>query len=120
MTTLEMYRGDAKSFDITITQDSLPLNLTDKALWVTAKRKRTDPDDQAVFQRSSTDSPSGVTVTNAAAGEARLQLEPSDTDHLPGHKVTLWCDVQVVSSGDPCTAIIFKLVVFPDVTQKVA
>lgn len=122
MIDLEMVRGDKRDFSITVTQDGGALNLDGRTLWFTAKRKYSDPDARAIFQKSSADPPGGITITSAAEGKAEMTVEAKDTSGLSVYERTvLVCDLQVVdTSGNPCTPAWGQFAVLPEVTRRVS
>jgi hypothetical protein len=96
-----------------------PLDLAGKVLWFTAKRRLTDIDAVAVFQKSSTGG--GITVTNAPGGLASIDVLHEDTIGLSSRAdTTLHWDVQVVAGVDVKTLDEGTWLIRVDVTQNVA
>jgi len=91
-TDLVMYRGDTRSFQLTMAEDGAPLDLTGATLRFTGKRKIGDDDADAVV---SVATGSGIVVTDAVNGEIRVTIPSDQTEALTKETVLLW-DVQIV------------------------
>lgn len=91
-----MYRGDTADFDLVVTQNGSPVNLTGSTLRFTAKRRVTDGDADAIFSKSSA-SATEIEITDAVNGLATVHGLPADTAGLAG-KTKLFYDVQVTDS----------------------
>lgn len=121
MSDLTCFRGDTKSWVITVSVDSVTQSLTGAKLWMTAVRGSAGG--TQVFQRTS-DPGGGITIdpdqiTNR--GKAVIKLAPTSTSSLPAYPVTLFYDVQVLfSNGDLLTVLSGDLVVSPDATLEIA
>lgn len=116
MTTLRMFRGDDRTWNLAFTKDGVAQNITGWSIWVTGKVAYTSDDTVKVFQKTVG---SGVTVVNAAGGLATFTLSASDTNSLGNERVTLKCDVQVKdSSNNIVTTQIFDLIVDPEATRS--
>lgn len=109
--TVSIYRGDAASFDISVTLAGSPVNLADYLAFWTVKGKLTDPDSQAFIRKNSDSLPDiesgvgGITVTDAAAGDFTVTLYHNDTkDLLSG---TYYYGVNIVNRADP--ALVYTL-----------
>lgn len=109
---LTMVRGDTYSFNIAITQDGDPFNLTGYTLTMTAKWNVRDTGN--VFQLTSP--ASGIIITDAVNGLATVTVSPSNTSSLPPHVVDLRYDIQASSGSTIYTPIRGILRVLPDVT----
>lgn len=112
-----MIRGDTVNANLSVLDPvDDPFDLTGCDVWVTAKRRFTDPDEEAVFQKTIGD---GVEVTNEVGGEVRIVISPDDTSSLEGitRDVNLVLDVQIrTPDGEVFTPILGIVVVTPDVT----
>lgn len=94
-----------------------PFPLTNKELWVTAKRSERDSDEDAVFQKTTAD---GITIrANPNEHIAEVAIDAADTASLPYGTITLVCDAQVKTEDDKTwTMASGKIVVSPDVTRS--
>ena len=109
--TVSIYRGDAASFDITVTLGGSAVNLNDYLAFWTVKGRLLDPDSSAYIRKNSDDAPNlgagigGITVTDPAAGEMTVTLYHNDTkDLLEG----CYCyGVNIVNRADP--ALVYTL-----------
>jgi hypothetical protein len=85
-----IYRGDAATFDVTVTLNDVAVDLDDYLAFWTVKGKLTDPDSKAYIRKNSDTSPDpasgvgGITITDAAAGEMTVVLYHKDTRNLLG------------------------------------
>jgi hypothetical protein len=78
--------------------------------WFTAKRKRRDPDERAVFQKTLG---AGIVVIDAT--HAEITLDPDDTDAVGSSGEVLFADLQ---GSPPVTTVWSGLIeVEPDVTR---
>ena len=120
-------RGDTTYFTITLTDPdtSAAYDLTDCDVWVTMKRRASDPDDRAVYMATiEIDGTGAVTAsdglsleTTAAAGVLIQRIDQAaSADFRPG---TYMVDVQVRdANGDVFTPLIAEdEVVTADVTH---
>lgn len=107
--------GDTVLFDLAITRDGLPVDLTGATLWFTAKRSPADVDADAVFQKSTG---SGISVSDAAGGLARVTVAPTDTSTLSNTDQTLECDVQLKEADGTVTTVARgQLILIPQITR---
>ena len=114
---MKMFRGDHETVNLRFTKDGVKQNITGWSIYFTAKRKLTDTDPQAIFQKNTT-SGSGVTITDAANGLAEVAVVPVDTSGLEDTEVSLICDVQAKdASSQVATTGYVNLVVQPDVSR---
>lgn len=110
---LTMYRGNTAKWDAAVTLGGAPVDLTGiTGLWFTVKRST---DSAALFQKSIG---SGITVTNAAGGLARITFSPADTTSLPPRQVPLEYDLEYESGGEVYTLARGRLTVEPDITTR--
>jgi hypothetical protein len=116
-TRLEMFRGDDESFDVVVTEadEVTRVDLSGADLRFTAKRKITDEDDAAIITLTTTDST--ITVTDAANGEARLDVPAAQTDSLLKDSLLFW-DLQVFDIADKTRTVASgQLIVRRDVSR---
>lgn len=91
-TDLVMYRGDDRSFTMTVTDNGGPLDLAGATVRFTAKRKLADADDDAVIALDS--GTGGVVITDAPGGVVRVDVGSADTAGLTKDEKLFW-DLQV-------------------------
>jgi len=109
--TVAIYRGDAASFDVTVTLSGSPVNLNDYLAFWTVKGKLTDPDSKAFIRKNSDVQPDidtgigGITVTDAAAGDFTVTLYHNDTKDLLGG--SYFYGINIVNRADP--ALVYTL-----------
>lgn len=111
-----MYRGDTAAWDFTVTEpDGTAVDLTGASgIRFTAKDRASDADADAVITRTVGD---GVTVTNAAGGIVRVQLEAADTSALSA-PLSLVYDLQLAdASGGIYTVAAGRLEIKPDISR---
>lgn len=96
-------------------QVTLAQDLTDWSLWLTAKKRLTDADADAVFQLTSA---SGITLQSATGGYFQAAIGPDDYAGLDYEKATLYADVQG-KDGDGKVHTLAKgmITIEPDVTR---
>lgn len=110
---LTMYRGNTAKWDATITLGGAPVDLAGvTGIWFTARKSL----DSAPFISKAIGT--GVTVTNAAGGLARITLSPADTASLPSRQVPLEYDLEYESGGEVHTLARGRLIVEPDITVR--
>lgn len=100
---INLIKGNSADFDVTVTLDSEPYDLTTHKVWFTVKDSRSDPDADAYVKVTTAD---GITITNAAAGEITISLTPEETDALPTG-FTLECDVQIRTPEGKVYTVLF-------------
>lgn len=116
----EMFRGDSLSFDLALIDPRTggPLDLTGAKIWFTAKNNYVDPDNQAVIALA-TDT-SGVLITDAPRGLARVDVPPLATRSFPDGIVQVVYDVQLKdATGFITTVESGTLKVYPDVSRSI-
>jgi hypothetical protein len=113
---IEAIRGDTETYDLTLTDAAGdPVNLTGSTVWFTAKRRTSDPDEDAIITATQGE---GLEVTNAAGGALTLTLAPADTEALESRLVRLEYDVQLKDgTGRITTPLRGKLYVHPDIRR---
>jgi hypothetical protein len=114
---LTIVHGDTTVFEVFITQDGAPLNITSALFWFTAKNAYTDADNVAVFQLTS---PSGgISVIDAANGKIRVTIPASATSTVGYVSTVLVYDLQMKDvSANVSTITSGNLTVIPDVTRS--
>lgn len=118
MSYLAVIRGDDEALLVTLTEadGATPVPLDGCTLWFTAKARLIDPDTAAIIAKSSAPG-QGITITDAPAGEATIELTPNDTAAL--QSVALWADLQLMDdSGKVQTPWKGRLVIEADVTAR--
>lgn len=111
-----MYRGDTAAWDFTVTEpDGTAVDLTDaEGIRFTAKDRASDADVDARIVRTVGD---GVTVTNAAGGLVRVQLEAADTSGLAA-PLSLAFDLQLSDAvGGVYTVAAGRLEIKADISR---
>jgi len=112
---ITMVRGDNFAFDLRVLNNGVAVDLTGGDMTMTAKWSPTDPNIDAVFTRTLG---SGITFTDAAAGEVSVELIPANTNGLPDKQIFLNYDIEYTSSlGKIYTITRGKLKVVPDITE---
>src|SRR3990167_3636554 len=115
MSSLQMFRGDHRTINLRFTKNGVKQNISGWTIYFTAKRKLTDTDPQAIFQKNTT-SGSGLTIMDAPNGLAEVAVVPVDTSGLEDSEVALICDVQAKdTSGQVATTGYVNLIILPDV-----
>lgn len=114
-----MFRGDSFTWQLQIQLNGTAQNITGfTGLRMTAKYRRTDADNLAVFTKTSG---SGITVNNASTGLFTIAFTSADTSALDATTdVILDYDIQYTdSSSNPHTVANGKITVRPDVSITV-
>jgi hypothetical protein len=115
MSTITTKRGDTLTLDIVVKDaDGVVMNLTGTALRFTVKRKVSDADADAIFQKST--SASTITLTDAVHGEARIVIPPAATSGLAAVTHKLVYDLQLTSGTTVHTLDSGNFIVEADVT----
>lgn len=118
MAELSMYRGDNSTIILNVSQGGGEFDLTDCSMWFTVKENKSDADESAVMMlETGTDA---ITFTNAAAGEAAIEIVPGDTYDLSvsGTKTLLY-DIQLKTpAGKVYTIDTGTLVILEDLTRE--
>lgn len=114
MAQLTMRRGDTPIWDLAVTEDGDPFDLTGATLYFTAKASLDDAD-PGLFQLTNG---AGITITDAAGGEAEIQPRRSDTNTLTADWAGFY-DVQVsiAATSDTYTVDNGTLTIQRDVTR---
>lgn len=85
MATFTHYIGSDRNFEFTITQGGTPVNITGATITANFKKKATDT--AAVL--SKTTAGGGITITSAAAGQARINMDEADFAGLAEQELML-------------------------------
>ena len=111
-----IFRGDTIILEGTVSQEGVAVNLAGHSIWFTAKPQITDTDAAGSTIQKTVGS--GIVVVDAANGEIRITLSPSDTAGI-NNDTTYQCDVQIknTSTGEISTVARGTMVVERDVTQ---
>lgn len=112
---LFVVRGDTKIFTVNVTskEDGTATDLTGAAIVLTVKKRREDPDIDAVISLSVG---SGITITDAVGGQLQVKVPAADTNALELRKYHY--DIQIdLGSGDRETPVLGRLDVRGDVTR---
>lgn len=116
MANLDMYRGDKRTWTITVTQAGDKFDLTGSTIWFTAKKKYADADSAAIIARSTTNG--GIVLTDPTKGVAEVTTLTTETSGLTGNNRTILVyDVQLKDANGRITTVAYgDLIVKPDVT----
>ncbi len=111
-------RGDTIRLLVEVERSGSPLNVTGRDFWFTAKRRLSDPDVNAVAQKTLiAGAANGVEVLNGPAGQLLVTLDPSDTEGLTRAMTLVW-DVQMREPDGVLTTVAAgTLLVQLDVTR---
>jgi hypothetical protein len=99
MTSLVMYRGDDRDFELTLTESAVPIDLTDYTIKFTA-RDDIDDDDPVFVLESTVVYEDGFEIdidpdqTTTGAGKITLHIQAADTLALT-RGTTLLCDIEL-------------------------
>lgn len=89
-----MFRGNTFSFDVNITQDGDPLDISNSSLTFAARFSYLD---RVVFTKTQ-DQGGGITILDAFNGKARIVIAPADTRELANIAEPLVADLQLIDS----------------------
>lgn len=95
-------RGDNIKFNVTVTVNGAPLDLTTYSVWCTGKRQLSDADVAAVWQV--TKAGGEITLTGASNNIAQVNVPGSNTAVLTDN-ATLFYDVQIKSAGGEISTV---------------
>ena len=111
---ITFYQGNSVDLDVTVVLNNATYDVTNDKIWFTIKNSFTDPDSAALLQVTTE---SGISFTNATAGQILISLTPVLTQNLPTG-VELDYDIQIrTPSGKVYTIIVDQVLVNPKVTQ---
>jgi hypothetical protein len=113
--TFTIFRGDTRSFVITVTKNGTPYNLTGCGIWFTGKAQLIDAPYEAIF---SVGTETGqVIFTDAVNGIATITLQALDTANVRAETLA-YCDVQVRDPGGAIATVASgMLTIMLDVTE---
>jgi hypothetical protein len=115
VSVIELIRGDTPTYDLELRSGDEALDLTGMGITFTAKRRYSDPDEDAVIRHDLDDG--GVVLTSAIDGTATVHFSAADTAGLDDLPTLVW-DVQVDDvAGTVITPLRGKLSVVRDVTR---
>lgn len=117
--TFKLTQGDSASFRLNVTEDTAPyaaFNLTGCTLFFTLKESNDQDDASALIKKDS--NTGGITISNAATGEAVLYFANADTQNCP-IEIPLVCDVQLkTSTGEIFTVASGKITFRQQTTRR--
>jgi hypothetical protein len=113
MGAIEMFRGNSKTWTLTVTNNSVPVDITSVDLYFTAKTSE-DTTTQ-VFQKTVG---AGITITDGVGGIASVKLEPTDTTGIPSRVTKLLYDIEYDNGTDIYTIDKGTLTIKPDITVR--
>lgn len=106
----DIYYGRTEVFDLTITADGSPVDLTGKALQFSVKSDYRDTEVLIVK-----DTADGITITDEEGGEARVTLETTDTGLLDNREYTVVYDVHLIDGTADYQVLTGRLIVHPTI-----
>ncbi len=113
---LKVLRGDTKLFTVNIASKEdpkVPTDLTGALIVFTAKKRREDPDIDAVISLSVG---RGITITDSANGQFQVKIPAATTNVLEIRRY--FYDIQIdLQSGDRETPLLGMLDVRGDITR---
>jgi hypothetical protein len=114
---LSMFRGDHEAFELAVTVDAAPYDISTSTIWFTAKRAYNDTDSQAYMAKDNA-GVGGIAVTDGPGGICVLTIESADTEDLTAD-TDLYYDVQIeLSAGEVHTIVYGLLKIRRDVTIR--
>ena len=113
----KLERGDTRHMPFAVTLNAAPYNLTGLYLWFTAKRKLSDADGAAVFQKTVG---AGITLDGGTGGTGDILILPTNSSGLPDKMTTLYYDLQMkTATGEIYTPSQGELLFEADVTKAI-
>jgi hypothetical protein len=113
MGAIEMYRGNSKTWTLTVTNNSVPVDITSVDLYFTAKTAEDTATE--VFQKTVG---AGITITDGVGGIASVNLGPADTTGIPSRITKLFYDVEYDDGTNIYTIDKGVLTINPDITVR--
>lgn len=111
MNDIEIYQGDDVSFELNVTENQVPVDITDWKVYFTVKAHYTDSDDDAIFSKDVT---SHIDPTQ---GETQINLTSTDTD--AASLGNYYYDIQVKdANGKIQTLVNGRFRVNPQITRR--
>lgn len=120
MSSLTMYRGEHKTFTVTATEDGTAINLTGAAIYFEV---RTDYPASSVTTTAGAvitkSTVSGITITDALAGEFEIEFVKADTNTL--EPKVYYYGLEYVPQGETEGRVLDQgqIVINPDVVRGV-
>jgi hypothetical protein len=114
----EEFRGDTIEKRFSLTSGSggpalQPASISE--IWFTAKRRESDADADAVFQKKYTDG--GIAASDGPNGIYEITVLPADTSSLT-QRTILYCDIQVKLTDSTITTVLSGMLTLkPDITR---
>ena len=119
--SFKLTQGDSASFRLSVTDDVAPYaayNLTGCVLFFTLKESNDQADPDALIKKDS--ATGGISISNAATGEAVLTFLAADTNACPTD-IPLVADVQLKTpTSEIFTVATGKVTFRPQTTQRVS
>lgn len=115
MSIKDFYRGDTKKYRLKVRDKKTgnPISVDGGQLFFTLKQSKTDSDEDAILQESTTGSEADP---SDPIGEIEMTLSSSETNVTPG---SYYYDFQFVSSsGEVYTLLADKVKVLVDITRS--
>lgn len=115
MSDFTITRGDDRTLSGTALEaDGTPQSLTDVTLFFTAKRRRSDADEEAVLAKDA----DAITVVDEDEGTFEIDFAAEDTSDLDAPLLLLW-DLQGVDvQGKVHTLTSGRFLIQPDITRR--
>lgn len=112
----QMIRSNTYLFDITVTQNGVAVDLTGGTLTLTVRYPNNGGVAGGVVFICNSNTPDGITITNASAGQASVTVTAVKTQALPLRKVILVYDLNLLTSlGEIFTVLRGNWIVTPNV-----
>jgi hypothetical protein len=112
MASIEIIRGDDKTFSVTVRKNGEVVNLTGYTVFFTVKPNFKMSDDTEAFI-----SKTYSNIPNPALGKFSIVLSSSDTKDLPGGE--FWYDIQIKSpTGTISSSLKDRFIIRWDITRR--
>lgn len=114
----KLVQGDSASFRLNVTEDEepyAPWDLTDCQVFFTLKESNDQADEDALIAKDSASG--GITINDAANGEAVVVLLAGDTDSCPTG-IPLVCDVQIKTPASEIFTVATGKIIFREQTTR--
>ncbi|MFQ5647250.1 MAG: BppU family phage baseplate upper protein [bacterium] len=110
---IELYRGDSRTLEVTVSDENGPANLTGSTVKFSVKKKKGDT---AYIIKKSTTDPSEINIVDAVNGKLEIYLIPDDTQDVA--IASYHFDVEVETSTNKIyTVVAGKLSILEDITK---
>lgn len=111
---ITLIQGNDADFDVTVTVEDIPMDISDFEIWFTIKANKSVPDTEANLQVTTNN---GIDIINGPAGELTISLSALETQELPLGAL-LYCDVQIRTITNKVYTVLFdEIVVIERVTK---